>query len=185
MKSTTKRKTVTERAQEIGCSVQCLTNWKKCGVDIFDDEQVKTRIAKSRILPPELKPEWRPVAAVALEISDDSDPTQIDIETIIRQISVATDKNSAQTVKTQIDALVNAYKLREAAGKYVSKALVKESMIRIGATFKAALLRMEADLPPALEGMSPASMQQTIRHKIDEVLRDLSEEYEKAYGQPD
>jgi hypothetical protein len=36
-----------------------------------------------------------------------------------------------------------------------------------------------------LEGMNPSSMQQTIRGKIDEVLRTLSDEYGKVYGQVD
>jgi hypothetical protein len=137
-----------------------------------------------RNLPPELKPEWHPQIAQPINPPGE-DPTQIDIEQIIHQLSNVTDKHQAQTVKIQIDGLLNAYKLREAAGRYVSKTTVEESLIRIGATFKAALLRMEADLPPALEGMNPASMQKTIRGKIDEVLRTLSDEYGKVYGQVD
>lgn len=137
-----------------------------------------------RNLPPDLKPEWQPQIAQPINPPGE-DPTQIDIEQIIHQLSNVTDKHQAQTVKIQIDGLLNAYKLREAAGRYVSKTTVEESLIRIGATFKAALLRMEADLPPALEGMNPASMQQTIRGKIDEVLRTLADEYGKVYGQDD
>lgn len=137
-----------------------------------------------RNLPPDLKPEWHPQIAQPINPPGE-DPTQIDIEQIIHQLSNVTDKHQAQTVKIQIDGLLNAYKLREAAGRYVSKTTVEESLIRIGATFKAALLRMEADLPPALEGMNPASMQKTIRGKIDEVLRTLSDEYGKVYGQVD
>jgi hypothetical protein len=83
-------------------------------------------------------------------------------------------------VKTQIDGLLNAYKLREAAGKYVSKDVVREALIKVGTTFKAAVLRMEADLPPMLEGASPAQMQRIIREKVDEVLRALSEESSKV-----
>jgi len=173
-----------DRAAQIGISMPTLNSWTRCGVDVFKDDEVRKRISKMRNLPPDLKPEWHPQIAQPINPPGE-DPTQIDIEQIIHQLSNVTDKHQAQTVKIQIDGLLNAYKLREAAGRYVSKTTVEESLIRIGATFKAALLRMEADLPPALEGMNPASMQKTIRGKIDEVLRTLSDEYGKVYGQVD
>ena len=173
-KTTTKKLTRTARAAQIGCSVQHLANWTRCGVNVFDDEEVRRRIAKMRSLPPDLKPEWHPKTA-SITVPDGSDPTQIDIEEIIRQISTATDKHSAQTVKTQIDALLNAYKLREAAGKYVPKSIVEEALMRIGSAVKGAVLRMEADLPPMLEGATPAAMQRMIREKTDEVMATLSD----------
>lgn len=183
-KAKPKKQTRMDRAAQIGISIPTLNSWTRCGVDVFKDEEVRKRIAKMRNLPPDLKPEWHPQIAKPINAPGE-DPTQIDIEQIIHQLSNVTDKHQAQTVKIQIDGLLNAYKLREAAGRYVSKTTVEESLIRIGATFKAALLRMEADLPPALEGMDPAAMQQTIRGKIDEVLRTLSDEYGKVYGQAD
>lgn len=170
----TQRVTLLVRAAEIGCSVPTLRNWKRGGTDVFDDEDVRRRIAKMRSLPPDLKPEWHPKTA-SITMPDGSDPTQIDIEEIIRQISTATDKHSAQTVKTQIDALLNAYKLREAAGKYVPKSIVEEALMRIGSAVKGAVLRMEADLPPMLEGATPAAMQRMIREKTDEVMATLSD----------
>jgi hypothetical protein len=183
-KAKPKKQTRMDRAAQIGISMPTLNSWTRCGVDVFKDDQVRKRISKMRNLPPDLKPEWHPQIAQPINPPGE-DPTQIDIEQIIHQLSNVTDKHQAQTVKIQIDGLLNAYKLREAAGRYVSKTTVEESLIRIGATFKAALLRMEADLPPALEGMNPASMQKTIRGKIDEVLRTLSDEYGKVYGQVD
>jgi len=179
-----KKQTRMDRAAQIGISMPTLNSWTRCGVDVFKDDEVRKRISKMRNLPPDLKPEWHPQISQPITPPGE-DPTQIDIEQIIHQLSNVTDKHQAQTVKIQIDGLLNAYKLREAAGRYVSKTTVEESLIRIGATFKAALLRMEADLPPALEGMNPASMQKTIRGKIDEVLRTLSDEYGKVYGQVD
>ena len=184
VKAKPKKQTRMDRAAQIGISMPTLNSWTRCGVDVFKDDEVRKRISKMRNLPPDLKPEWRPQISQPINPPGE-DPTQIDIEQIIHQLSNVTDKHQAQTVKIQIDGLLNAYKLREAAGRYVSKTTVEESLIRIGATFKAALLRMEADLPPALEGMNPASMQKTIRGKIDEVLRTLSDEYGKVYGQVD
>jgi hypothetical protein len=183
-KAKQKKQTRMDRAAQIGISMPTLNSWTRCGVDVFKDDEVRKRISKMRNLPPDLKPEWHPQIYQPINPPGE-DPTQIDIEQIIHQLSNVTDKHQAQTVKIQIDGLLNAYKLREAAGRYVSKTTVEESLIRIGATFKAALLRMEADLPPALEGMNPSAMQKTIRGKIDEVLRTLSDEYGKVYGQVD
>jgi hypothetical protein len=177
--------TRTSRAAQIGVSMNALKSWERCGVDVFDDEQIKSKISKLRNLPPDLKPEWHPrLGGVGVQIQGD-DPTTIDIETIIAQLSSATDKHQAQTVKIQIDGLLNAYKLREAAGRYVAKSIVEESLIRIGAVFKSSLLRMEADLPPMLEGMNPSTMRDTIRLKVDEVLRNMEDEYLKVYGESD
>jgi hypothetical protein len=164
-----------KRAADIGVSIQCLSNWERCGVDVFDDEQIRAKISRLRNIPPTLKPEWHPKVLAAVAPANTDDPTTIDIEAIISQLAGVTDKHQAQTVKIQIDGLLNAYKLREAAGKYVSRAKVEEDLIRIGAAVKGSLLRMEADLPPMLEGMTPAKMQKTIRQKVDEVLSTLSD----------
>ena len=179
------KQTKNQRAAQIGVSANALKNWERCGVDIWDDEQMRAKIAKLRVLPPELKPEWHPRVTGNQPGIPSEDPTTIDIEQIIAQLSSATDKHQAQTVKIQIDGLLNAYKLREAAGRYVAKSIVEESLIRIGAVFKSSLLRMEADLPPMLEGMNPSAMRDSIRLKVDEVLRNMEEEYLKVYGEPD
>ena len=155
--------------------MQCLTNWSRCGVDVFSDDEIRAKLARIRNIPPTLKPEWMPQVAMVAATPPSDDPTEIDIEAIISQLASVTDKHQAQTVKTQIDGLLNAYKLREAAGKYVARAKVEEDLIRIGAAVKGSVLRMEADLPPMLEGMTPAQMQVTIRQKVDEVLTTLSE----------
>ena len=175
------QRTALERAAQIGVSIPTLNSWKRCGVDTDDDEQVRQRIARMRNIPPTLKPEWLPKIADPIQAPGEEDPTSIDIEAIIRQLSAVTDKHQAQTVKLQIDGLLNAYKLREAAGKYVSKATVDEALIRIAAAVKAAVLRMEADLPPMLEGMDPAAMQRVIRGKVDEVMTMLSDEAAKIW----
>ena len=170
-----------ERAAWIGVSVQSLSNWERGGLDVWDDGQVREKIARMRNLPPTLKPEWLPVVPKPANSPPQDDPTQIDIEAIIHQLASVTDKHQAQTVKIQIDGLLNAYKLREAAGKYVSKATVDTALVRIAAAVKAAILRMEADLPPQLEGADPPTMQRIIRGKVDEVMAMLSDESSKIW----
>lgn len=173
-----KRGSLLTRAGEIGVSAEGLRVWQKLGVDVFDDESIRKYLRRARQIPSNIRDDLKP-KVVAVQMPED--PTDIDIETIIRQLSAVTDKSQAQTVKLQIDGLLNAYKLREAAGKYVSRAVVEEALIRIGSAVKAAIMRMEADLPPMLEGMDPAAMQRTIRGKVDEVMATLADESSKVW----
>ena len=168
-----KKQTRNQRSAQIGISIQTLGNWERGGVDVWDDAQVKDKIARCRNLPKTLKDEWKPVPATP----PPSDPIESSdhTERLISELAHCTDKHDAQRIKTQIDGLVNSFKLREAAGSYVSRAMVEESMLRIGAAVKAAIMRMEADLPPMLEGMAPAGMQKVIREKVDELLSTLSD----------
>lgn len=177
-KSRKKRGSLLTRAAEIGMSVEALRVWQKLGVDVFDDESIRKYLRRARQIPSNIRDDLKPkVAAVQMP----EDPTDIDIETIIRQLSAVTDKSQAQTVKLQIDGLLNAYKLREAAGKYVSRGTVEEALMRIAAAVKAAVMRMEADLPPMLDGASPAEMQRLIRGKVDEVMNVLADESSKVW----
>jgi len=99
-----------------------------------------------------------------------------ELQDLITQIKAAKTYNDARTLKTQIDALRSGFLLEVDQGKYAPIATVREAYIRIGAAIKGATLRMESDLPPMLEGLSPAAMQKLIREKVDEVLQVLSEQ---------
>lgn len=173
-----KRGSLLTRAGEIGMSVESLRVWQKLGVDVFDDESIRKYLRRARQIPSNIRDDLKP-KVVAVQMPED--PTDIDIETIIRQLSAVTDKSQAQTVKLQIDGLLNAYKLREAAGKYVSRSVVEEALMRIAAAVKAAVMRMEADLPPMLDGASPSEMQRMIRGKVDEVMNVLADESSKVW----
>lgn len=171
-----KKPTLNDRAAEIGASVPTLRNWKRSGVDVFNDEEVKRHMRTIRKLPPNLKPEFLPKTSETPELTDVS---QIDIESLQLKMANAQDKHEAQTLEIQIRGLLTAFKLQDAAGNYISRALVEEEMIRVGAVFKAAVKRLEADLPPMLEGASPETIQRVIGEKADEVLRAMVEEYKK------
>jgi len=168
-----KKQTRNQRSAQIGISIQTLGNWERGGVDVWDDAQVKDKISRCRNLPKTLKDEWKPVPAT----TPPSDPIESSdhTERLISELAHCTDKHDAQRIKTQIDGLVNAFKLREAAGSYVSRATVDEKMLRIGAAVKAATIRFEADIPPMVFGLSMEDCQKVVRDKCGEVLRLLSE----------
>jgi hypothetical protein len=177
-----KKPTALDRAAQIGVSIPTLSSWKRCGVNVNSDKEVRLRIGRMRSIPPTLKPEFMPKLAAKIE-APGNDPTQIDIESIIRQLSNVTDKHQAQTVKIQIDGLLNAYKLREAAGKYVAKATVKSAMLRITSSVNAMMIRMASDLAPMIEGLSPEDMEEVIAAKTDEIISYLRNVESSAYEQ--
>ena len=175
-----KKQTRLARAGDIGISIPTLDSWSRCGIDVFDDEQVRGKIARMRNLPPTLKPDWHPKTTAAIKVPGD-DPTELDIESIIAQLASVTDKHQAQTVKIQIDGLLNAYKLREAAGKYVSKRTAKDAMLKITSAVNAMMLRMANDLPPMLDGLGPEAMEEVISAKADEIISYLRDIESEAY----
>ena len=51
--------TMAERAAEIGVSRDTLQRWKREGIDIFDDEQVRDKVALARSYNPSISPRFR------------------------------------------------------------------------------------------------------------------------------
>jgi hypothetical protein len=73
-------------------------------------------------------------------------------------------------------------KLAKEEGSLISLAETKDALSRIGAAVKAAIARLEADLPPLLEGLSPAQMQKIVRGKCDEVLAQIEDASSKVWA---
>ena len=71
--------------------------------------------------------------------------------------------------------------LKMAKGDAVDIAEVEDAFSAIGAAIKGAVSRMEADLPPMLEGLPPSKMQTIIRDKCDEILALLEDQASKVW----
>ena len=76
------------------------------------------------------------------------------------------------------------HELRMSKGESVDIAEVEDAFAYIGAAVKGAISRMEADLPPMLEGLPPAKMQSIVRDKCDEVLALLEDQKAKVWKRP-
>lgn len=74
-----------------------------------------------------------------------------------------------------------AHDLKMAKAESVDIAEVEDAFASIGAAIKGAVSRMEADLPPMLEGLPPAKMQTIIRDKCDEILALLEDQASKVW----
>lgn len=180
--------TVAERARQIGVSLRTLHSWKALGVSIFDDEAVRKRLRVLRTVPPKLTPAFvcqsapRPTSGPAPPFlprdPDSSEFAEVD-EIIRRLFDPETDYTTARTLKLQADGLRSGLALQASTGKIVPIERVEESIIRITAALKSSIMRLQADLPPMLEGLSPERMSQLIGEKSADVLRWLEGEAAK------
>ena len=168
--------TLNARAAEIGTSVVTLRSWQRCGVDVFSADDVRRHLRTARNLPENLKPGFRPPSHDADLVVD---VDKIDIDQLKLDMINAPDKHTAQTIEIKIRGLLSSTKLAQAQGELISRNSVEEEMTRVGSVFKAAVKRLEADLPPMIHGASPETMQKLIGEKADEVLRAMKDEYKK------
>jgi hypothetical protein len=85
----------------------------------------------------------------------------------------------ARLRKLQAEASLRELELSRLRGEVISYREVEEAVMRIGAAVRGATMRMEADLPPMLEGLSASKMQFVIRQVVDQVLGELSDQGNK------
>lgn len=105
----------------------------------------------------------------------DSEGAAANIDELIERVKSAATYNDARTLKMQIDALRSGLQYQMDEGSSISRHTVKESLISIGNATRAAMLRMQADIPPMCEGMTAAQMQKVIKAKTHEILTMLAD----------
>ena len=81
----------------------------------------------------------------------------------------------ARLKKLQAEARSATLKAAQLEGTLIDLAEAKAAMTHIGAVTKALLLRMQADLPPMMEGQSPSRMSAIIAQAVEAILTQLSE----------
>ena len=91
------------------------------------------------------------------------------------------DRESLLCEKLEVEIAIAKLKYDAACNELVSIAEVEDVLAAIGAAVKGAISRLEADLPPMLEGMKPAKMQLIVRDKCDEVLALLEDQSSKVW----
>jgi hypothetical protein len=83
--------------------------------------------------------------------------------------------SAARLKKLQAEARSATMKADQLAGKLIELQEVEAAFTKLGAVAKSLLLRMQADLPPMLEGQSPSRMSQIIGESINSVLNQMSD----------
>jgi hypothetical protein len=81
----------------------------------------------------------------------------------------------ARLQKLKGEARCATLKAAQLEGTLVDLAEVEACFVRIGAVTKSLLIRMQADLPPALEGQSASRMAKIISEAVESVLRSMSD----------
>jgi len=81
----------------------------------------------------------------------------------------------ARLKKLKAEAVSATLKAAQLEGTLIDLAEAKTAIARIGAITKSLMLRMQADLPPALEGQSPSRMAKIIGQAVEAILTQLSD----------
>jgi transcriptional regulator with XRE-family HTH domain len=153
-------------AEKTGLSFSTLRIYQKNGVDIHDDDALRDYVKKHANRTKTLNVEWLGVEPA---------PENADIQTLKDELTRTIDRNVAQRIKTQIDGLLSAQKLEVLNASYISMIDVKDAFTKLGSVIRAGIMRMQADLPPALEGQSPSRMAKIIGESSEKLLTELSE----------
>ena len=95
---------------------------------------------------------------------------------LVRQVKAARTYNDARTLKVQIDALRAGYALEVEQERYISMAQIEDGMDGIAAVVRNSIKRLEADLPPMLEGLDAAAMKKIISEKTVIVIQTIYDE---------
>lgn len=102
-----------------------------------------------------------------------------ELEELVRQVKAARTYNDARTLKVQIDALRAGYALEVEQERYCSIMQIEDGLEGIAAVVRNALKRLEADLPPMLDGLDAAQMKGIISSKIAGVIQIIYDEGER------
>ena len=95
---------------------------------------------------------------------------------LVRQVKAARTYNDARTLKVQIDALRAGYSLEVEQERYCSMMQIEDGMDGITAVVRNSIKRLEADLPPMLEGLDAAGMKRIIGDKMAQVIQTIYDE---------
>jgi len=156
------RKSVDALAEEYGINWETLRQYALAGVDIYDPESVFNH----RRMQQDDGKGNRTAAAM----TDDPQELSADLTYDAQRTFKLWQENRLLSLKYDVEC-----------GKYVPATKVREDLIRIGSALKAGLMRMEAELPPTLVGMSPGAMAKTIREHNDELLTRFSDQTDELY----
>jgi hypothetical protein len=83
--------------------------------------------------------------------------------------------HAARLRKLKAEAKSAELKAGELEGKLIALDEVEQAFTKIGTVTKSLMMRMQADLPPALEGQTASRMAKIISEAVETVLRSMSD----------
>jgi hypothetical protein len=85
------------------------------------------------------------------------------------------DRESLLCQKLEVEIECRKIELKTLESSVIEINEVKDAFTKLGAVVRAGIMRMQADLPPALEGQSPSRMAKIIGESAEKLLTELSE----------
>ena len=172
-----KKLTQQQLADSYHCEQSTVSKLKKKGVDIYSADAIRTAILAQPKRPKlwvngcpwDDKPEQAPLVADDIEAKD----TEEQIEMLEAQALAAKDYDASRFIRTKIQSLKELLQLRILAGHYEHKDIIAEDYTKIGHGIKAAAMKLQADLPGTLEGLTAAQMKPRIRESALHMLAEL------------
>jgi hypothetical protein len=116
-----------------------------------------------------------------MDTAKDTKAVPQDERTLKAQALSAKDYTEARFFWTKLRSLREAKQIEILDGKHIHRDEIVDDMTKIGHGVKAALLRLQNDLPAALEGLTAVQIEGVIKAKVYEILTDLSDATSRLY----
>jgi len=110
--------------------------------------------------------------AEGIDVQDDAAMAE---RTARKHGTAGTEMYQARLKKLQAEAISAQLKADDMAGRLIALDEVEQAFTKIGSIIRAGIMRMQADLPPALEGQSASRMAKIISEAVENVLRSMSD----------
>jgi hypothetical protein len=142
--------------------------WRGKQYPVDDASALRVRLSNQERVPKWLREASTPQAKPSIQPlppGDDLSPEALDARLRVLQASLlaTTDYESARTIRTQIAALRDVFRIQKERGIYVLMAEVHAAARHAGNASKQKWEKLEDDLPPLLEGKEAAQMKTIIR----------------------
>lgn len=149
-----------------GVSIDTIKQLKSVkGVDVHDDEAVTIALGQMRH---RIKPDAK------LDIPDDEKDKQT-LESWKDQLRTTTDLESAKIIKEKGEAYRKVLAAQQTEGSLIPINEVQERDTRIASCVRAAILKMESELPPMVTGLTSPEIKEVLRPYLREILSDMAD----------
>lgn len=173
-----KKLTQKQLADNYRCEQSTISKLKKKGVDIYSAEEIRAALLAQPKRPKHWqngcpwddKPEQAPLVADDIDAKD----TEEQIKLLEAQALSAIDYTQSRFIRTKIQSLKELLQLRILNSEYEHVDEIAADYTKIGHAIKASALRLQADLPGMLEGLTAAQMKPRIRESAMSLLADLA-----------
>ena len=166
------RTTIAEACRERKIDRKDCDEAKRQGIDPWNRPAMDAWLAKKRHR-----------IAPGATITDPAAASAQTLEQMEHAIRSATDIDSVKILKEKVMALKGIVAVQQETRELVPAGEVRQSMTRAVAAARGELLKLSADLPPRLDGLSAAKMQPVIREAVIEVLTRLADETSQLYAE--